>query len=1074
MRTLIIDGAAAPRLSGAEEFVRRFSPSTEVVVIASTRGAADDFVRRTVVAGRAAFGLHRFSLTQFASHLARRTLADDGRVAITRLAQEAMAASATFEVVQGGGLPYFKPVAGFPGFARSVAATIAELRLAGVSDTELSNAGVSARDVARLLSTFGEQLDAQHASDLADLFAVASATAEANGAPLRGAPLVLLDLPIRSAAEEAFVRSVIASRDEVCATVLAADGPTIAFMKSCGVEERPRVMITPGTSLERLRENLFSTTAEEAVQDESVTFSSSPGEGREAVEIARRIHAEARRGVPYDEIAVLLQSPQHYMPHVETALRRAGIPYYPARSVARPDPSGRALLALLACAAEDYSAKRFAEYVSLGQVPREPTSPDASWAPPDDDVLYVATSEEAIDDEDDDPVENEPLRAPWRWEELLVEAAVIGGADRWERRLRGLAEEFVLHRSRLLRDEPGSPRIEALENDLARIRELAGFATPLIRKLESLRSCRTWGEWLVGLRSLSLAALRKPRRVLKVLAELEPMASVGPVSVADVQGVLGQRLLTVPRRQPPDRYGRVFLGAIDDVRARAFRVVLVPGLAERAFPKPQREDPMLLDAVRRDIPTKLRLLDDRVEDERLLLQVAAGAASERIAFSYPRVEIAEARARVPSFYALDVVRAVTGSLPSPVALERSARAVTNARLPWPAPEDHTLAIDAAEHDLAVLLPHLRSDPATVEGRAQYLLSLNDVLARSLRSREKRWVTNPWTTADGLLRPSAHVRELLQPFSLKARAYSASSLQGYARCPYRFFLNAIQKLRPRQTIEPVERLDPMTRGILVHAIYAGVAAELRRSELLPLTEDHLDEARRMTDATIDAIASTYHDRLVPAIERVWRDQIEAIRADSYHWLRTIAADAARWTPRFFELSFGLTPLDEAEPGSVADPVTLPEGWVLHGSIDLVEEHRTAARLRVTDYKTGRDSAPATLVVGQGETLQPLIYARVAESMLGKPVTESRLFYATSRGAFASRFVALNSATRARLDTVLAEIDDAVLAPRLLPIPREDGCTQCDFLAVCGPYEERRAREQKDQALAEHVDHIREMV
>jgi len=951
VRTLLIDASAAARLAAAEEFVRRFTPATEIVVVASTRGAADDFVRHIVTGGRAAFGLHRFSLTQLASRLARRMLADDGRVAITRLAQEAMASSATFAVLQEGGLPYFKPVASFPGFARSVATTITELRLAGVPLNELVSAAVSARDVARLLSTFDAQLDAQSASDLADLFRVAAEAAVAVDAPLRGAPLILLDVPIRSAAEASFVRSLIDSRGAVCATVLAADMPTIAALQSFGLAQHASPVATPRTSLERLRENLFSTTAEEAAQDETVTFSSSPGESREAVEIARRIHAEARRGIPYDDIAVLLRSPQQYMPHVETALRRAGIPYYPARSVARPDPSGRAFLALLACAAEDYSAKRFAEYVSLGQVPREPSTVEASWTPPEDDVLYVPTSEEVPDDEDDDPTEDEPLRAPWRWEELLVEAAVIGGADRWERRLRGLAEEFVLHRSRLLRDEPESPRIEALENDLTRIRELAHFATPLIRKLEGLPSCRTWGEWLIQLRALATAALRKPRRVLTVLAELEPMASVGPVSVVDVQGVLGHRLLTVPRRQPPNRYGRVFVGALDDARGRTFRVVLVPGLAERAFPKPQREDPMLLDAVRRNVPTKLRLLDDRVADERLLLQIAVGAATERIALSYPRVEIAEARARVPSFYALDVARAVTGSIPSPVSMERAARAITKARLPWPAPEDPALAIDAAEHDLAILLPHLRAEPATVEGRAQYLLSLNEALGRSLRSREQRWTTKPWTTADGLFRPSKEVRDLLQPFSLRTKAYSASSLQGYARCPYRFFLDVVQKLRPRQTIEPVERLDPMTRGTLVHAIYARIGAELRRSNMLPLADDRFDAARWIADATIDAIAATYHDRLAPAIERVWRDQIEAIRADSYHWLRAIIADAPSWTPRHFELSFGLTPIDDAEPGSVADPVTLPEGWVLHGSIDLVEAHRTAARLRVTDYKTG---------------------------------------------------------------------------------------------------------------------------
>ena len=34
--------------------------------------------------------------------------------------------------------------------------------------------------------------------------------------------------------------------------------------------------------------------------DESVTLSSSPGEARECVEIARRVQAEGARGIPFD------------------------------------------------------------------------------------------------------------------------------------------------------------------------------------------------------------------------------------------------------------------------------------------------------------------------------------------------------------------------------------------------------------------------------------------------------------------------------------------------------------------------------------------------------------------------------------------------------------------------------------------------------------------------------------------------------------------------------------------------------------------------------------------------------
>ena len=32
------------------------------------------------------------------------------------------------------------------------------------------------------------------------------------------------------------------------------------------------------------------------------------------------------------------------------------------------------------------------------------------------------------------------LRAPWRWERLLHDAAVLGGRERWKRRLDGLED----------------------------------------------------------------------------------------------------------------------------------------------------------------------------------------------------------------------------------------------------------------------------------------------------------------------------------------------------------------------------------------------------------------------------------------------------------------------------------------------------------------------------------------------------------------------------------------------------------------------------------------------------------
>ena len=69
----------------------------------------------------------------------------------------------------------------------------------------------------------------------------------------------------------------------------------------------------------------------EAEPDGTVEVFSAPGEGRECVEIARRVLSIARRGVPFDRIAVLLRSPDGYRAYVEEAFNRAGIRAHFAR-----------------------------------------------------------------------------------------------------------------------------------------------------------------------------------------------------------------------------------------------------------------------------------------------------------------------------------------------------------------------------------------------------------------------------------------------------------------------------------------------------------------------------------------------------------------------------------------------------------------------------------------------------------------------------------------------------------------------------------------------------------------------
>src|SRR4029079_10919068 len=121
------------------------------------------------------------------------------------------------------------------------------------------------------------------------------------------------------------------------------------------------------------------------------------------------------------------------------------------------------------------------------------------------------------------------------------------------------------------------------------------------------------------------------------------------------------------------------------------------------------------------------------------------------------MDMAETRARVPSFYALDVMRAITGRVPDHRVLATETTQEVGANLGWPAPIDPDTAIDDLEHDLAVLKPLLDSrEPAAVRGRAHYLFGLNETLRRSVISRWARG-RPAWSPSDGLVRvdPGLH-------------------------------------------------------------------------------------------------------------------------------------------------------------------------------------------------------------------------------------------------------------------------------------------------------------------------------
>ena len=322
-----------------------------------------------------------------------------------------------------------------------------------------------------------------------------------------------------------------------------------------------------------------------------------------------------------------------------------------------------------------------------------------------------------------------------------------------------------------------------------------------------------------------------------------------------------------------------------------------------------------------------------------------------------------------------------------------AESTTRARLGWPAPENPEAAIDEAEYDLALLASLVDAKDEESTGRAHYLLTANTHLARALRARSRRWLRR-WTQNDGLVDPDELARQSLATHQFSARSFSATALQNYSSCPYRFFLSAILRLDLREEPAAIEVIDPLTRGSLFHETQFEVLTNLKAASLLPLTAEALGRAFDLVDSSLKRLAADYEDRLAPAIPRVWQDGINSIRADLREWLRRMADNNEGWIPDKFELSFGLSDRGPraSDPASVDEPVAIIGDLKLRGSIDMVERQEATGfaspitrRGRPTqerDYRWRRE-IPAT---------SP--YALACQELVEGRVESGRLYYCTA--------------------------------------------------------------------------------
>lgn len=1033
---------ARTRIAAARDFLLGLPSGQPFLVVGWRRYAADRLAHEVAERRGALFGAHRFGFRVLVETLAAPGLAEQELSALTPARRLDLVAGLVRRAERNRALGSLSRVADSPGLASALAATFEELRLYTVAPDELEPLDPT---VGALYRRYTEELAARRFADFAEALRIARNQVESGAlAPHPvGLPAVFLDVRLRRSASHPLAAALCARSPDVLWTLPYGDEDTEKALRRMGASaHRDGGIPAPSRgddALAAAQRRLFTAGTDgwrSGDDDDSVAVLAAPGANAEALEAVRVCLEAAREGVAFDRMAVLLAGRTAMQDsRFPPAFARAGIPAFFETGARRPHPSGRAFLALLDCALDDLSASRFAEYLSLGQTP---------------------------------PLPDGTVAAPRRWERILLEASVLEGADRWERRLAVRDEELAAI-------EPDGSA-EGERRDLDALRRVA---LPIVRQLDAMRWIRrSWEEWTGPLGELAEASLSNPAEVMEHLMGGGPPAARRKPDLASVRDHLARRLTNVVTRSAGSRYGRVWVGPIEAARGLSFDVVVVPGMQEHGFPPVVRQDPLLRDALRERLGGALPLNSDRRAWQQTLLRIAVGAASRRLVVGYASLKLVEARDQAPSYYVAEVLRAGRGVAPDLETIRAEAERAGAMSPGVRAPLDSRRAVDRREFGLSRVMAALGSerDPPQ-QGAAAFVLR-EPFLARALR---QDWLRGQrkWTSADGfLLRGDAETRAALEQYRPGVHAYSATGLQAFAECPYRFFLKNALRLRATERPESRAWLDPLSRGSLVHDVLFHVGQDLR--QMAPLGREMLGDALESLDLRLREVAAEVSERTAPRIPAVWRDEIASIRAELREVVRRFVRERIR--PVAAELSFGLSSVRGlADPASVPDPVTLPGGLRLRGSIDSVEQ-LAGGELRVTDYKTGKASVEAARdhrILFGGRALQPVLYALALEAMGGEKVAAGRLYYATARGRFSEVVVDTGAdETRDVFGRFLETLDGAIRRGRFPAAPYREGyyaaCDWCDYQSVCGPRPKfRHGRKRGDDCAVRPLQVVRNL-
>ncbi len=626
----------------------------------------------------------------------------------------------------------------------------------------------------------------------------------------------------------------------------------------------------------------------------------------------RAVASEIRRlmreeGVRARDIAVAARNMADYDGVLDVALTRADIPFFMDR---REDVYTEPLMALmqaaLACASGGFSAEQVLRVMKTGLTGFAPSS--------------IARIENYV--------------FVWNLSGRRLREEWTGNPDGLEEMTdKGRAQLQHLNRLRRRLVLP----LEHLADNLRDNVTGQVFARSMYRYLEEARVAR-----LVRLQVRRLRAAGDPAAAERMEDMWELLMSIldrfgtalGTVSLsaARLDELFSLALSATDRGSIPQGLDAVQVGSAERVRFSAPRAVWVLGANEGVFPAYPATGGLITDRERQALSaagvTLSETGDRQAVEEQLYAYLAVAAPSERLYVSY--IESVNGETLPPSA----LVAGITRCLPHRTACDGCV----------PETDDEAFRMLAEKFE-----------DFTPERTALYTyFTDHPSYAPRLGAMERAVAREPIAFSSA---------EAAGEFFGKSMALSASQVETYHQCRFRYFCQYGLRVRP---LRPAE-LGSLEFGNLAHFVMETVLPRYAAMEFQGITRATVSEDTAAAVAMyVDTVMGGTEDksaRFITQTKRLSRT------AEALLWHVVQELGQSRFVPTEYELAVGM------DDGVKATVLTLPDGTTVRaiGKIDRVDVYRAGdtAYVRVVDYKTGAKNFRLDEVV-EGINLQMLLY------------------------------------------------------------------------------------------------------